>query len=109
MPSATSSPAPCSPTRPKKKASPSPSFAGSTATSTTTSSRRRLHQPRDRLRRPDRRVPQGKGRAYKVGKFPFQANARASLLMGEGFVKILADAETDRVLGVHIIGPQPAN
>ena len=48
-----------------------------------------------------------KSRAYKVGKFPFQGNARAkSYFMGEGFVKILADAETDRVLGAHIIGPQ---
>ena len=40
------------------------------------------------------------GRAYKVGKFPFMGNARAkSYFMGDGFVKILADAETDRVLG----------
>ena len=47
------------------------------------------------------------GRAYKVGKFPFMGNARAkSYFMGDGFVKILADAETDRVLGAHIIGPQ---
>ena len=47
------------------------------------------------------------GRAYRVGKFPFQGNARAkSYFMGDGFVKILADAETDRVLGAHIIGPQ---
>ena len=47
------------------------------------------------------------GRAYKVGKFPFMGNARAkSYLMGDGFVKMLADAETDRVLGCHIIGPQ---
>jgi dihydrolipoamide dehydrogenase len=47
------------------------------------------------------------GRAYKVGKFPFLGNARAkSYLMGDGFVKLLADAETDRVLGCHIIGPQ---
>ncbi len=46
------------------------------------------------------------GRAYKVGKFPFQGNARAkSHFAGDGFVKILADAETDRVLGAHIIGP----
>ena len=46
------------------------------------------------------------GRAYKVGKFPFLGNARAkSHFMGDGFVKILADAETDRVLGAHIIGP----
>jgi dihydrolipoamide dehydrogenase len=48
-----------------------------------------------------------KGRAYRIGKFPFQGNARAkSYFMAEGFVKMLADAETDRVLGCHIIGPQ---
>ena len=47
------------------------------------------------------------GRAYKVGKFPFMGNARAkALFQGDGFVKILADAATDRVLGAHIIGPQ---
>ena len=47
------------------------------------------------------------GRAYKVGKFPFLGNARAkSYLMGDGFVKLIADAETDRILGAHIIGPQ---
>ncbi len=46
------------------------------------------------------------GRAYKVGKFPFQGNARAkSHFAGDGFVKILADKETDRILGAHIIGP----
>ncbi len=46
------------------------------------------------------------GIEYKVGKFPFQANGRA-LANGdsEGFVKILADKKTDRVLGAHIIGP----
>jgi dihydrolipoamide dehydrogenase len=43
---------------------------------------------------------------YRVGKFPFQANSRARCNGdGDGFVKILADATTDRVLGVHIIGP----
>ncbi len=47
-----------------------------------------------------------KGIAYKVGKFPFTANGRArAMRQTEGFVKFLADAETDRVLGVHIIGP----
>lgn len=47
------------------------------------------------------------GRAYKVGKFPFMGNARAkSYFMGDGFVKMLADATTDRILGCHIIGPQ---
>jgi len=46
------------------------------------------------------------GRAYKVGKFVFMGNARAKAVhQGDGFVKILADAETDRVLGAHIIGP----
>ncbi|MBC8020769.1 MAG: dihydrolipoyl dehydrogenase [Methyloceanibacter sp.] len=45
------------------------------------------------------------GIAYKVGKFPFTANARAKVnRTTEGFVKILAEAATDRVLGVHIIG-----
>ena len=43
---------------------------------------------------------------YKVGKFPFLANSRAKVNNeSEGFVKILADAKTDKVLGVHIIGP----
>ena len=46
------------------------------------------------------------GVAYKVGKFPFTANARAKVNHeAEGFVKVLADAATDRVLGVHMIGP----
>jgi dihydrolipoamide dehydrogenase len=45
------------------------------------------------------------GVAYNVGKFPFTANGRAKAIhMTDGFVKILADATTDRVLGVHIIG-----
>jgi dihydrolipoamide dehydrogenase len=45
------------------------------------------------------------GVAYKVGKFPFTANARAKVnRTSEGFVKVLADAATDRVLGVHIVG-----
>ena len=46
------------------------------------------------------------GRAYKVGKFPFMGNARAkTVFQAEGFVKLLADATTDRILGCHIIGP----
>ncbi|HMB14613.1 MAG TPA: FAD-dependent oxidoreductase, partial [Roseovarius sp.] len=46
------------------------------------------------------------GRAYKVGKFSFMGNGRAKAnFAGEGFVKILADKETDRILGAHIIGP----
>jgi dihydrolipoamide dehydrogenase len=46
------------------------------------------------------------GIAYNVGKFPFTANARAKVnKTTDGFVKILADAATDRILGVHIIAP----
>lgn len=42
---------------------------------------------------------------YKIGKFPFTANGRAkAMLATQGFVKILADVETDRVLGAHIVG-----
>ena len=44
--------------------------------------------------------------SYKSGKFPFMANSRAKAIdTPEGFVKILADAKTDKVLGVHMIGP----
>lgn len=47
------------------------------------------------------------GVEYKKGKFPFSANGRARAMNAtEGFVKILADARTDKVLGVHIIGPE---
>ena len=47
------------------------------------------------------------GVAYKAGKFPFLANSRARAVGNtDGFVKILADAKTDEVYGVHIIGPQ---
>lgn len=47
-----------------------------------------------------------KGTPYKIGKFPFMANGRARALgMTDGFVKVLACEKTDRVLGVHIIGP----
>ena len=48
--------------------------------------------------------------AYNVGKFPFTANGRAKAnQQTEGFVKILADAKTDRVLGVHIVGADAGN
>lgn len=48
-----------------------------------------------------------KGRNYRVGKFPFRANSRAWCVgkAKEGFVKILADAENDLILGGHIVGP----
>lgn len=50
------------------------------------------------------------GAAYNVGKFPFTANGRAKVNhQTDGFVKILADAKTDRVLGVHIIGADAGN
>ena len=50
------------------------------------------------------------GVAYKVGKFPFTANARAKTIVAtDGFVKILADAKTDKVLGCAIIGPEAGN
>jgi dihydrolipoamide dehydrogenase len=46
------------------------------------------------------------GRAYKVGKFSFMGNGRAKAnFAGDGFVKLLADKETDRILGCHVIGP----
>ena len=46
------------------------------------------------------------GVKYNAGKFPFMANGRARAMGAtEGFVKILADAKTDRILGAHIIGP----
>ena len=46
------------------------------------------------------------GRAYKAGKFSFMGNGRAKAnFAADGFVKLLADAQTDRILGAHIIGP----
>ena len=46
------------------------------------------------------------GVAYKIGKFPFTANSRAKINHeAEGFVKVLADARTDRILGAHMVGP----
>src|SRR6056300_419340 len=47
---------------------------------------------------------------YNVGKFPFMANSRAKVNdEADGFVKILADKKTDKVLGVHIVGPDAGN
>ena len=47
---------------------------------------------------------------YKVGKFPFLANGRAKAMdETEGLVKVIADAKTDRVLGVHILGPRASD
>jgi dihydrolipoamide dehydrogenase len=50
------------------------------------------------------------GRAYKSGSFPFKASGRARASMDlDGLVKVLADAKTDEILGVHIIGPRAAD
>jgi dihydrolipoamide dehydrogenase len=50
------------------------------------------------------------GRAYKIGNFPFKASGRARASMDtEGFVKVLADKNTDEILGVHMIGPRVAD
>ncbi len=52
----------------------------------------------------------GEGVEYAIGKFPFMANGRAKVnRTTDGFVKILADKRTDRILGVHIIGPDAGN
>ena len=51
-----------------------------------------------------------KGTEYKAGKFPFTPNGRAKAMAStDGFVKILADKKTDRVLGVHIVGPRASD
>jgi dihydrolipoamide dehydrogenase len=48
----------------------------------------------------------GAGVAYNVGNFPFSANSRARANgSSEGFVKVLAEKDSDKILGVHIIGP----
>jgi dihydrolipoamide dehydrogenase len=51
-----------------------------------------------------------RGQEYRIGKFPFAANGRARCLDEiDGWVKIIADARTDRVLGVHILGPRASD
>jgi dihydrolipoamide dehydrogenase len=51
-----------------------------------------------------------KGEGYKVGKFPFVASGRAKALDDtDGFVKVITDAKTDRLLGVHILGPRASD
>merc|ERR1711963_453420 len=48
----------------------------------------------------------GEGTQYKIGSFPFMANSRAKTFNdSDGFVKILSDKTTDKILGCHIIGP----
>ena len=51
-------------------------------------------------------VAKAEGHEVKVGRFPFMANGRAKAnLATDGFVKLVADAKTDRILGCHVIGP----
>jgi len=53
---------------------------------------------------------ESQGRAYRVGTFPFLANGRARCMdETDGLVKVLADAETDRLLGLHILGPRASD
>ncbi|WP_439487654.1 dihydrolipoyl dehydrogenase [Algoriphagus sp.] len=50
------------------------------------------------------------GRSIKTGSFPFKANARAKISMDtDGFIKVIADKQTDEILGVHMIGPRIAD
>ena len=50
------------------------------------------------------------GRQYKTGKVPFAASGRAKAMdEPDGYVKILTDAKTDRILGVHILGPRASD
>jgi dihydrolipoamide dehydrogenase len=61
----------------------------------------------DKDKPPAKEKAKEKGYDVKVGKFPFTANSRASIVgEHEGFVKIVSDAEYGEILGVHIIGPQ---
>jgi dihydrolipoamide dehydrogenase len=69
--------------------------------------RRDLHPPRgrDSVGLTEEQL-KAEGRAYKAGKFSFMGNGRAKAnFAADGFVKILADKDTDRILGAHIIGP----
>jgi hypothetical protein len=102
-----SSPARCSPTRPRRTASPSPNGSPARpATSTGTSCPASSTRPRGRQRRPRRGRRQGRrGFAVNIGKFNFAANGRAIAADAtDGFVKIIADAKTDRILGAQILG-----
>ena len=101
----------CSRTRPRTKAWPWRKSSGQERPrELRCDPRRGLHLPRSGQCRQDGRRTERAGIAYKVGKFPFTANGRAE---GEpatdGFVKVLADAKTDRVLGVHISAPDAGN
>jgi dihydrolipoamide dehydrogenase len=52
----------------------------------------------------------GRGIAVRIGKFPWIANGRAKAMdESDGFVKVIGDAETDRLLGMHILGPRASD
>ena len=77
------------------------------AQSTGTASPARPIPSRYRQRRLDRSAGEGAGFEVKVGKFPFIANSKASILDShDGFVKVVADEKFGEILGVHIIGPE---
>ena len=109
--SATSSAACGSPTRPPTRGSSRPTRSPATRTSTTIdyieAAAGDLLPAGDRVDRPDRgSSARSAGLPIKIGKVPFQAIAKA-IIGGEyeGFAKVIANAETDDTLGVHIIGP----
>ena len=81
-------------------------LAGQAGMSITRHPRCDLHLARGRVGGRDRGNAERAGRAYKVGKFNFMGNGRAKAnFAADGFVKILADKDSDRILGAHIIGP----
>ena len=102
------SPARCWPTRPRTKACPWPKSSWGKAGHVNYGAdpRRGLHLARGRRRGQTEEETESRGSAYNIGKLPFTANGRARA-MGDtdGFVKLLADKTTDRLLGAHIIGP----
>ena len=82
------------------------SRASRASPSTPAHSELHLQPSGDRQRGPDRSAGEKQGYDVKVGKFPFTANSRASIVGAhDGFIKIVSDAEYGEILGVHIIGP----
>ena len=107
-PSATSCAARCSPTRPRTRASPggNPRRQGRAREYEVIPGVVYTYPEIASVGRTEDELKEA-GIAYAVGKFPFTANGRARAMRhSDGFVKVLADANTDRVLGVHIIGPR---
>ena len=104
--SATSRPGRCSPTRRRTRGSRSPRSSPARSGSSTTTSSRASSTPIPEIASVGKTEEELKeaGVEIKVGKFPMMANSRAKTNRDtDGFVKVIADARTDRVLGVHII------